>query len=75
MFIAELEHPDFSKYDVSTLRTGIMGNVPIILNTVDYNLAGSICPVEVMKKVMNKLHLKDITICYGQTETSRNEFS
>ncbi|MCE8010856.1 AMP-binding protein [Halomonas daqingensis] len=56
MFIAELEHPDFAQYDLSTLRTGIM--------------AGSICPIEVMRKVIDKMHMEDVTICYGMTETS-----
>ncbi|KAB7708307.1 AMP-binding protein [Bacillus aerolatus] len=56
MFIAELNHPNFQNYDLSTLRTGVM--------------AGSNCPVEVMKAVMNKMHMKEITICYGQTESS-----
>ena len=56
MFIAELEHPDFEKYDVSSLRTGIM--------------AGSICPAEVMKAVNSKMHMKEVQIAYGMTETS-----
>lgn len=56
MFIAELEHPDFKKFDLSTLRTGIM--------------AGSNCPIEVMKKVNNEMHASEITIAYGQTESS-----
>ncbi len=56
MFIAELEHPDFGSYDFSTLRTGIM--------------AGSPCPVEVMKKVQTRLNMPEVTICYGMTETS-----
>lgn len=56
MFIAELNHPDFSKYNLSTLRTGIM--------------AGSPCPIEVMKDVVNIMGAKDITIVYGQTESS-----
>jgi fatty-acyl-CoA synthase len=56
MFIAELEHPDFSKFDLSTLRTGIM--------------AGSVCPVEVMKRVVTDMHMTDITIVFGQTESS-----
>lgn len=56
MFIAELNHPNFPKYDLSTLRTGVM--------------AGSNCPVEVMKNVMNKMNMTEITICYGQTESS-----
>jgi len=56
MFIAELEHPDFKKFDLSSLRTGIM--------------AGSPCPIEVMKRVNNEMHLGEITIAYGQTEAS-----
>jgi fatty-acyl-CoA synthase len=56
MFIAELEHPDFKKFDLSTLRTGIM--------------AGANCPIEVMKKVNSDMHACEITIAYGQTESS-----
>lgn len=56
MFIAELEHANFAQYDLSTLRTGIM--------------AGSICPIEVMRKVIDKMNMQDVTICYGMTETS-----
>lgn len=56
MFIAELDSADFSKYDLSTLRTGIMAGAP--------------CPVEVMRQVINKMNMRDITIMYGQTETS-----
>lgn len=56
MFIAELEHPDFDKYDLSSLRTGIM--------------AGSPCPIEVMRQVIDKMGMKEITITYGQTEAS-----
>ena len=56
MFIAELNHPDFSKYDLSSLRTGIMAGAP--------------CPVEVMKKVVSQMGAKEITIAYGMTETS-----
>jgi fatty-acyl-CoA synthase len=56
MFIAELEHPDFKKFDLSSLRSGIM--------------AGSNCPTEVMKKVINEMHASEITIAYGQTESS-----
>ncbi|MCD4687876.1 MAG: AMP-binding protein [Desulfuromonadaceae bacterium] len=56
MFIAELDHPRFSHYDLSSLRTGIM--------------AGSPCPVEVMKRVMSDMYMQDITIAYGQTEAS-----
>jgi fatty-acyl-CoA synthase len=60
MFIAELEHPDFDAFDLSTLRTGIM--------------AGSPCPVEVMKRVIDRMHLTEVTICYGMTETSPVSF-
>jgi fatty-acyl-CoA synthase len=56
MFIAELNHPDFDKYDLSTLRTGIM--------------AGSNCPIEVMKGVIERMGAEEITIAYGQTESS-----
>jgi fatty-acyl-CoA synthase len=56
MFIAELGLPDFASYDLSTLRTGIM--------------AGSPCPVEVMKRVISEMHMTEVTICYGMTETS-----
>lgn len=56
MFIAELSEPEFESYDLSNLRTGIM--------------AGSICPAEVMKKVNNKMHMKEVQIAYGMTETS-----
>ncbi|HEY7010239.1 MAG TPA: AMP-binding protein [Jatrophihabitantaceae bacterium] len=56
MFIAELGSPSFGDYDLSSLRTGIM--------------AGSPCPVEVMKRVENEMHMPEVTICYGMTETS-----
>lgn len=56
MFIAELEHPRLSEFDLSSLRTGIM--------------AGSPCPIEVMKQVQTRMHAREITICYGMTETS-----
>ena len=56
MFIAELALPDFGRYDLSTLRTGIM--------------AGSPCPVEVMKRVVSEMHMTEVTICYGMTETA-----
>ncbi|ETD72709.1 fatty acid--CoA ligase [Pelistega indica] len=56
MFINMLEHPDFAKYDMSSLRTGVM--------------AGTICPMEVMKKVIDKMNMSEVTICYGMTETS-----
>ncbi|HLL37414.1 MAG TPA: AMP-binding protein [Streptomyces sp.] len=56
MFIAELNLPDFATYDLSSLRTGIM--------------AGSPCPVEVMKRVVAEMHMEQVSICYGMTETS-----
>ncbi|WP_173202486.1 AMP-binding protein, partial [Geobacter sp. SVR] len=56
MFIAELEHPQFKTFDLTSLRTGIM--------------AGSNCPIEVMKKVIADMHASEITIAYGQTESS-----
>ncbi|MFG3404822.1 AMP-binding protein [Streptomyces sp. NPDC048142] len=56
MFIAELDLPDFAAYDLSSLRTGIM--------------AGSPCPAEVMKRVVAEMHMAEVSICYGMTETS-----
>jgi fatty-acyl-CoA synthase len=56
MFIAELEHPQFEEFDLTSLRTGIMAGAP--------------CPIEVMKKVFDKMHAKEITIGYGETEAS-----
>ncbi|MFF2029923.1 AMP-binding protein [Arthrobacter sp. NPDC058192] len=56
MFIAELALPDFASYDLSTLRTGVM--------------AGSLCPIEVMNRVINEMNMSDVAICYGMTETS-----
>ena len=56
MFIAELDHPRFAEFDLSSLRTGIM--------------AGTACPIEVMKRVVEQMHLSQITIAYGMTETS-----
>ncbi|MFD6172554.1 AMP-binding protein [Streptomyces coeruleorubidus] len=56
MFIAELNLPGFASYDLSSLRTGIM--------------AGSPCPVEVMKRVVNEMNMAEVSICYGMTETS-----
>ena len=56
MFIAELEHPEFGGFDLSSLRTGIMAGAP--------------CPVEVMKRVLSEMHMSDVLIAYGQTETS-----
>jgi fatty-acyl-CoA synthase len=60
MFIAELDHPDFAIFDLSRLRTGIM--------------AGSPCPIETMKRVVSQMHLAEITIAYGMTETSPVSF-
>jgi fatty-acyl-CoA synthase len=60
MFIAELEHPRFGDFDLRSLRTGIM--------------AGSPCPVEVMKAVQATMHMDEVTICYGMTETSPVSF-
>jgi fatty-acyl-CoA synthase len=56
MFIAQLDHPDFTRFDLRTLRTGIMAGAP--------------CPVEVMKRVNTDMHMRDVTIAYGMTETS-----
>lgn len=56
MFMSQLNHPEFERFDLSSLRTGIM--------------AGSPCPTELMKQVMVRMHLAQITICYGMTETS-----
>jgi len=60
MFIAELDHPRFRDFDLSSLRTGIM--------------AGSPCPIEVMKRVLSEMHMAEVTICYGMTETSPVSF-
>jgi fatty-acyl-CoA synthase len=60
MFIAELDHPEFGRFDLSSLRTGIM--------------AGSPCPIEVMKRCVANMHLSEITIAYGMTETSPVSF-
>jgi fatty-acyl-CoA synthase len=60
MFIAELEHPQFARFDLSSLRTGIM--------------AGSPCPIEVMRRCVERMHLREITIAYGMTETSPVSF-
>ncbi len=60
MFIAELDHPQFGEYDLSSLRTGIM--------------AGSPCPTEVMKRVVDQMHMNEVTIAYGMTETSPVSF-
>ena len=56
MFIAELGHADFASFDLSTLRTGVM--------------AGSPCPIEVMKQCIEQMNMREVTICYGMTETS-----
>ena len=60
MFIAELEHPCFGEFDLSSLRTGIM--------------AGSACPIAVMRRVIAEMHMPQVTICYGMTETSPVSF-
>ena len=60
MFIAELDHPDRRLFDLSSLRTGIM--------------AGSPCPIEVMRRVVTDMHMSEVTICYGMTETSPVSF-
>ena len=56
MFIATLHELDLKNYDLSSLRTGVM--------------AGAVCPLEVMKRVENQMNMKEVTICYGMTETS-----
>ncbi|QQX84191.1 AMP-binding protein [Cupriavidus necator] len=60
MFIAQLDHPEFSRFDFSTLRTGIMAGAP--------------CPIEVMKRVVADMHMSEVTIAYGMTETSPVSF-
>ena len=60
MFIAELDHPEFARFDLSSLRTGIMAGAP--------------CPIEVMKRVIKAMHMDQITIAYGMTETSPVSF-
>jgi fatty-acyl-CoA synthase len=60
MFIAELEHADFERFDLSSLRTGIMAGAP--------------CPIEVMRRVIDRMHMRDVTIAYGMTETSPVSF-
>jgi fatty-acyl-CoA synthase len=60
MFIAELDHPDFRRFDLSSLRTGVMAGAP--------------CPIEVMKRVVAEMHMEQVTICYGMTETSPVSF-
>jgi fatty-acyl-CoA synthase len=56
MFLAELEHPDFTKFDLTSLRTGVM--------------AGSLCPEPLMRRVVDEMHMADVTIAYGLTEAS-----
>jgi fatty-acyl-CoA synthase len=60
MFIAELSHPEFKRFDLSSLRTGIM--------------AGSPCPIEVMRRCVDEMHMSEVTIAYGMTETSPVSF-
>jgi fatty-acyl-CoA synthase len=60
MFIAQLNHPEFSRFDLGSLRRGIMAGAP--------------CPIEVMKEVASKMHMSEITIAYGMTETSPVSF-
>jgi fatty-acyl-CoA synthase len=60
MFIAELDHPEFKSFDLTSLRTGVMAGAP--------------CPLEVMKRVVRDLHMREVTICYGMTETSPVSF-
>ena len=60
MFIAELDHPDFAEFDLSSLRTGIMAGAP--------------CPIEVMRRVNDAMNMRDVTIAYGMTETSPVSF-
>jgi len=60
MFIAELDHPDFARFDLATLRTGIMAGAP--------------CPIETMKRVVSRMHMAEVTIAYGMTETSPVSF-
>jgi fatty-acyl-CoA synthase len=60
MFIAEVDHPDFARFDLGTLRTGIMAGAP--------------CPIEVMRKVIDRMNMREVTIAYGMTETSPVSF-
>jgi len=60
MFIAELDHPEFSRFNLKSLRTGIMAGAP--------------CPIEVMRRTIDKMNMKDVTIAYGMTETSPVSF-
>jgi fatty-acyl-CoA synthase len=56
MFIAELEHPEFDRFDLTSLRTGVMAGAP--------------CPIEIMRRVADRMHCREMTIAYGQTESS-----
>ena len=56
MFIAELEHPEFARFDLTSLRTGVMAGAP--------------CPIEIMRRVADRMHCREMTIAYGQTESS-----
>ena len=60
MFIAQLEHPSFGSYRLDSLRTGIMAGAP--------------CPIEIMRQVIDRMHMPEVTICYGMTETSPVSF-
>src|SRR6185369_13497422 len=60
MFIAELDHSEFARFDLRSLRTGIMAGAP--------------CPIEVMRRVIDKMHMSEVTIAYGMTETSPVSF-
>jgi fatty-acyl-CoA synthase len=60
MFIAELDHPEFARFDLSSLRTGVMAGAP--------------CPIEVMKRVVDEMNMREVTIAYGMTETSPVSF-
>lgn len=60
MFIAQLDHPEFARFDLGSLRTGIMAGAP--------------CPIEIMRRVIDRMHMREITIAYGMTETSPVSF-
>ncbi len=60
MFVAMLEHPDFATFDLTSLRTGIMAGAP--------------CPIEIMRRTVSDMHMTEVTICYGMTETSPVSF-
>src|ERR1700739_324678 len=60
MFIAQLDHLEFARFDLSSLRTGIMAGAP--------------CPIEVMRRVVERMHMREVTIAYGMTETSPVSF-